>query len=416
MKRLFFVFFLSICILLSLSLNTFAQEERIPVLVDGLPVKFDVEPIIENGRTLVPFRAIAEALNVQVDWEGGTQTINAADNNTNLQLQIGSKTAYINGIAVPPLDVPPKIIDGRTLIPLRIFSEAFNCNVEWIGSRKEVKILSAPAKMTVMGFYALGDSRTSSWTSLFGIPYPETAKGNTDLVNELAFGWYSMDREGNLLLNSQTGWLRPAGWEAVLATASTYNLATEMVIHVTNDNRTISALIANEEAMGNAINSIISEAVMYGGVNLNFESLGLSEKGEALLDEQKRFTQFVKLLSQQLRAYNKTLTLTIHPQNSAYRGYDYKSLGEASDRIVIMAYDYGPRPEPNNQVIRAVEMAISDVPAEKLVLGISVPYETPESILSKVGIAKRYNLQGIAIWRLGLVPNNMWEVLRTSIK
>ncbi|KUO50246.1 MAG: copper amine oxidase [Desulfitibacter sp. BRH_c19] len=415
MKRLIGVLFLSICIIFSLSPITFAQEERISVLVDGLPTNFDVEPIIENGRTLVPFRAIAEDLNVKVEWDGGSQTINATDKGTSIQLQIGSSTAYINEMAVT-LDVSPQIINGRTLIPLRFFSEAFNCNVEWIGSRNEVKIISAPAEMKVIGFYALGDTRTSSWTNLFGAPYPEAAKGNTDVVDELAFGWYSMDREGNLLLNSKTGWQRPAGWEAVLTTAYDFNLATEMLIHITNGDGTISSIIANEEAMKNSINSILAEVVMYGGVNLNFESLGLSEKGEALLDEQKRFTRFVRLLSEELHANNKTLTLTIHPPNSAYNGYDYKALGEVADTIIIMAYDYGPKPEPINRVLQAVEMAIAYVPAEKLVLGISAPYETPDSILSKIGIAKRYNLQGIALWRLGLISTDMWDVLKIATR
>lgn len=415
MKRLLIVLFLSIAVLWCLPQQALAQEDRISVVVDGLSVNFDVEPIIEQGRTLVPFRALAEVLNVRVDWDGNTQTVKAEDNRTNVQLQIGSSMAYINGIPVP-LDVPPKIINGRTLIPLRFFSEAFNCNVEWIGATNEVNIISAPKEMTVIGFYALGDSRTSSWTNLFGVPYPETARGNTDVVDELAFGWYSMDGEGNLLLNSGTGWQRPPGWEVVLETAYKYNFLTEMVIHLTNGTGAISSLIASDDTMKTAVNNIVQEAAMYDGVNLNFEGLGLSERGEALLAVQERFTRFVQLLYSELKPYNKTLTLTIHPPNSAYRGYDYKALGAVSDRIIIMAYDYGPKPEPINQVMRAVEMAAANVPEEKLVLGISAPYETAESIVPKIGIAKRYNLQGIALWRLGLVPADMWETIRAHTK
>lgn len=415
MKRLLIVLFLCIALLWCLPQQVLAQEDRISVMVDGLSVNFDVKPIIEQGRTLVPFRALAEALNVRVDWDGNTQTIKAGDKQTNIQLQIGSSIAYINEIPVP-LDVPPKIINGRTLIPLRFFSEAFNCSVEWIGATNEVNIISAPKEMTVIGFYALGDSRTSSWTNLFGVPYPETAMGNTDVVDELAFGWYSMDGEGNLLLNSGTGWQRPPGWEVVLETAYKHNFSTEMVIHLTNGTGAISSLIASDDAVEAAVDNIIKEAAMYDGVNLNFEGLGLSERGEALLAVQERFTRFVQLLYSGLNPYNKTLTLTIHPPNSAYRGYDYRALGEAADRIIIMAYDYGPKPEPINQVMRAVEMAAANVPTEKLVLGISAPYETAESIVPKIGIAKRYNLQGIALWRLGLVPADMWEVIRAHTK
>lgn len=46
----------------------------------------------------------------------------------------------------------------------------------------------------------------------------------------------------------------------------------------------------------------------------------------------------------------------------------------------------------------------------------SIPSETADSILSKVGVAKRYNLQGIAIWRLGLVSDKMWTALRSGVQ
>ena len=195
------------------------QAREIPVLIDNLPVSFDVQPVIQNGRTLVPFRAIAEALNISVNWDGATQTVEATDGKTRVILQIGNKNASKNGAAIP-LDVPPVILDGRTLIPLRFFGEAFNCNVSWDQDTYRVEIASGPREMALIGFYALGDSATSSWTNLFRKAYPETSTGNTDVVDELALGWYSFDEQGNLLTRSWTGWQRPAGWENVLEAAS----------------------------------------------------------------------------------------------------------------------------------------------------------------------------------------------------
>jgi hypothetical protein len=55
------------------------------------------------------------------------------------------------------------------------------------------------------------------------------------------------------------------------------------------------------------------------------------------------------------------------------------------------------------------------VPANKLILGISAPSENAESIAAKVGIAKRYNLNGVALWRLGLINDGMWQTLRDSL-
>jgi len=122
------------------------------------------------------------------------------------------------------------------------------------------------------------------------------------------------------------------------------------------------------------------------------------------------------LLAESLRNKGLSLTLTLHAPNSAYKGYDYKLLGEVADRIIIMAYDYGLKPEPESLVTQAVEQAVQDVPAKKLLLGISTPNETSGSILTKVGIAKRYGLDGVALWRLGLVSEEMWNSLRTTIK
>jgi spore germination protein YaaH len=51
------------------------------------------------------------------------------------------------------------------------------------------------------------------------------------------------------------------------------------------------------------------------------------------------------------------------------------------------------------------------VPAHKLLLGISLPSERAESLQQKIGLAKRYGLKGIALWRLGLVSPEMWSVL-----
>lgn len=393
-----------------------AQEQgsEIKVLIDEFPVSFDVQPVIQSGRTLVPFRAIAEALNIRVNWDGTTQTVEAFDGKTLIKLQIGSQNAFRNGVAVP-LDVPAVIIDGRTLIPLRFFSEAFNCNVSWNPDTYRVEIISGTKEMTVIGFYALGDSGTSSWTNLFRKAYPETDTGNTDVVDGLALGWYSFDEQGNLLTRSWTGWQRPAGWGNVLKAAEEYSLKTEMTIYITDRYGTLSSLLANETASAGLIEATVEEAVLYGGVNLNFEEFGLGKTVEDLIAVRQLLTDFVRLLSVQLKTANKSLTLTIHPPNSTYRGYDYKVLGEVVDRIIIMAYDYGPKPEPLNFVVQAVEMAKEVVPPQKLILGICAPYETAESIEAKIGIAKRHNLHGIALWRLGLVTHEMWQVLRSNI-
>ncbi len=415
MKRILSALLLTLILIAGQPLIAPAQgQENVSVLVDGLPLNLEVLPVIQNGRTLVPFRAIAEAMNIQVSWNDQTRTVNATDGNTSVRLQIDNRVAYRNDTPIT-LEAAPQVVSGRTLIPLRFFSEAFNCQVFWDSAQYQVTVVSPPKAMTVIGFYALGDSQTSSWTDLFGQTYPSTAVGNTDVISELALGWYSIDKQGNLLEQSRTGWQRPDGWEKVLSNAERYNLSSEMVVHVTDGDGTLTSLLNNPTAMIRVVQAISKEAGQYSGVNLDFEGLGFQASGEELRQVQQQFTSFAALLNQELKTNRSGLTLTLHAPNSAYPGYDYQALGQIADRIVIMAYDYGPKPEPVNQVEQAVQMACSSVPADKLLLGISAPSETAASIATKVGIAKRYNLGGIALWRLGVIDDGMWQTLRASL-
>lgn len=411
----FLLFFASLSLMLTLpSAPAWAQTSSpVTVFIDGLPLEFDVPPLIKEGRTLVPFRAIAEGLRIQVDWNETTQTVTGKTATQTLLLKIGDHTAYLNGQALS-LDVPPEINNARTLIPLRVFSETLGFTVDWLEHERTIKIFSPPSHMPVTGFYALGSSETSSWKNLFGTEFPQAGVGNTKNVSKLALGWYSLDEKGALLTKSTTGWQRPGGWETVLDAAERYHLQTEMVVHMTDQNGSLRKLIADPAATAQAVANIAAEAGLYDGVNLDLEGLGWQEQGETLAATRADFTNFVKLLYQKLQANQTkkaTLTLTLHAPNSAYPGYDYQALANWCNEIIIMAYDYGPKPEPLPLVQGAIESALRMVPAHKLLLGISLPSERAESLQQKIGLAKRYGLKGIALWRLGLVSPEMWSVL-----
>lgn len=389
-------------------------SEVVKIEMNGLPVEFDTPAVIINGRVMVPFRGLTELLDVQVEWQADTQTVTAVGQGSQIKLQVGSQTAFQNQQQVQ-LDAPPMLTQGRVLVPLRFFSEAFGCQVAWNPEDRVVQLASSPAAMEVLAYYALGDKTSSSWEDLFGKPYPDYDRGNTELVSRLALGWFSLDETGNLLTKSRTGWQRPDGWEDVLAAARSRGLKNEMTIHMVNGQGEITALLNDEEACRQAVEQIIREAVYYDGVNLDLEGLGLSARGSELQELRAKYTSFVTMLAEKLHQEGKTLSLSLHPPNSSYKGYDYASLGKVCDRLVIMAYDYGPKPEPVAMVREAVEMTLAQVPAHKVLLGISVPAENPSSIAGKIELARRYDLQGIALWRLGLLKEPMWQALSSQI-
>ena len=89
-----------------------------------------VQPVIINGRTLVPVRFISENMGAEVEWEQASQTVSISHNGKNIKLQLGSNNMLIDGSPVT-LDVAAGTINGRTFIPLRALSEALGKQVFW---------------------------------------------------------------------------------------------------------------------------------------------------------------------------------------------------------------------------------------------------------------------------------------------
>ncbi len=113
--------------------------------VGNEPITLDAAPIIEQGVTLVPLRFIAEAFDSEVNWNGALQIITIVNKSHSIQLQINSKLVFIDNRKGNDLDVAPKIVNGRTFVPIRFISEAFGAEVSWDGATKTVTITYANA-------------------------------------------------------------------------------------------------------------------------------------------------------------------------------------------------------------------------------------------------------------------------------
>ena len=116
-------------------------NNTITVKLDGKQLSFDVAPIIQDGRTLVPLRTIFEALGADIEWNEANKMVIATKGATKIRLSIGKNTADKNGMPIK-LDVPAIISEGRTLVPLRFVSESLGAEVEWDGETKTISIFS----------------------------------------------------------------------------------------------------------------------------------------------------------------------------------------------------------------------------------------------------------------------------------
>ncbi|MEE0944082.1 MAG: copper amine oxidase N-terminal domain-containing protein [Clostridia bacterium] len=118
--------------------NVVFAERGITVKLNGEALSFDVPPQVINERTMVPVRAIFEALGAVVNWEGNSVVTSKKDD-TSVSIIIGVPAITVNGVA-KELDTAPCVIDNRTLVPVRAISEAYDMNVDWDAGTKTVLI------------------------------------------------------------------------------------------------------------------------------------------------------------------------------------------------------------------------------------------------------------------------------------
>lgn len=96
----------------------------------GRYLGFETPPVIEDGSTLVPIRFLFEQMGATVDWEQGTQTATISQGDKTITFTIDNTTAAVNG-APATMTVPARLINGKTMVPLRFLSENLGYTVDW---------------------------------------------------------------------------------------------------------------------------------------------------------------------------------------------------------------------------------------------------------------------------------------------
>lgn len=373
-----------------------SQSMKTKIMLDNYPLDFQAEPIIVKGNTMVPFRGIAEALGIEVLWNAKDKTVTAnqmaADGKKVVVLQLNQKTAKVNGQAVQ-LSAAPFARTGTTYIPLSFFSKQFGAQVSWDQKTKVVSLQSPPKKMYSMAFYAVKAFGERQY-----IPQFDT----------VGFGWARLQEDGTITTSGKDFyWPQAAGEitpEGIVDQAKQEGTSPYLMVFASDRKNELTKMLEDSALRDKAIADIVQLATdkNFSGIVLDFEGLGLSgDIGKAKRD----YNEFVTRLAKESKAANLKLSLALHPLNGAYRGYDYKTLATVADDLIIMAYEYTGKkaPEPLDKVNESIKLALKEVPKEKLVLGISTWSENEKTISSVIGLAKRHQLKGTALWRLGLI-------------
>lgn len=115
--------------------------ENVTVRLDDKKVECPVPARIENGRTMVPMRAIFEAFGMEVEWNNEEKSVSATKDDTVISLTVGEKALYVNDEKVE-LDVAAYIDSDTTLVPVRAISESLDASVTWNEEKRRVEIVT----------------------------------------------------------------------------------------------------------------------------------------------------------------------------------------------------------------------------------------------------------------------------------
>lgn len=126
----------------SLSLDSIENVDVIPVenvLFTKRNAKFDTPPVIKEGRTLIPVRAVSEALGAIVEYDDVEKFVTITKDGKIIKFSLAEGTVTVNEETVE-IDVPAEIMNNRTMVPLRFIAEQLELSVEWDQETQTINI------------------------------------------------------------------------------------------------------------------------------------------------------------------------------------------------------------------------------------------------------------------------------------
>ncbi|MCL1975760.1 MAG: stalk domain-containing protein [Firmicutes bacterium] len=471
MRRILICFFIITMIIIGGNTLAFAHADTINLQINGQPVYPDAPAYIQDERTMVPLRFISEACAYTVDWNEDARAATVFGVHNILRLDIGSSIAIVNGEPVK-LDVCAVIKENRTMVPLRFIIENMEAQVEWEQTTRTVNIfidsqplqpqppiaLSA-ADGRITGYYfdsASADmlfSYGNSFATVINFAYKVYADGSVEAKNYNS-GWneYALP------------FLTENGIEKLL-------LVTDFGDPPSKKQEGSAAMLTNIANRAIAVENIAHLVRQTGadGIDIDFEKMDTACRDS--------FSAFIRELKAAL--VDKTVSVSLKPCKSERETwlymFDYRALGQAADRLHIMFYDehYGggdPGPVASPAWIRAgLDYMLTLIPKEKLhvMLGVygrawggtynggsvhiarareiieefnaelkwdeksSTPYllyedkdgnpmqlwfEDAASLGQKAALVRQYGVAGIGVWRMGIVPDDLWQSIIENYK
>lgn len=281
-----------------------SAADDISVYVNDNKIDFDVAPMAINERTLIPFRYVANAFGADVDYlispTDGNTYVFATLGEKKLTLTVGSTSAVLEEKETKQLlkfDVSPVIINNRTLVPIRLIAEAFDCFVGWNGENSQVIIINPKdlaeytqnhhkdffdnvlniskenlseeyaGSLSLKGFPQIPDT---------SIPLVSTSDGNTAKITSPLFSSFpaELDTSGHFNLGEEIGRaLIQAHWEDTAPTTGVFGECINFIDYFAKSIEDGGGLKIENSESGKSIsfNSVIKGNESYAEIAVNLE-------------------------------------------------------------------------------------------------------------------------------------------------
>ena len=124
------------------SFNNLKNMRTIPVenvFFKNREVKFDTPPVIKEGRTLIPVRAITEAMGATVTWNSEDKLVTIVKDGKTIVFDLLNNITYVNDVEAT-IDVPADVMNNRTMVPLRFIAENLSLEVVWDEDAQTIEV------------------------------------------------------------------------------------------------------------------------------------------------------------------------------------------------------------------------------------------------------------------------------------
>lgn len=155
LKKLFTAMAVTCCAFALTGVIANAENDVVSVTVDNVAVEFDQNPVIIEGHTLVPVRAVFEQAGATVTWDQPTQTATITKDEYIVTIKYGDSVMYKNGQPIE-LEQPADVINNRTMIPVRAIAEAMDFAVTWDGHHSLILISTTGKPYRAFAFLKTG--------------------------------------------------------------------------------------------------------------------------------------------------------------------------------------------------------------------------------------------------------------------